>query len=205
MTTRTPTRTSPRRCSCCHAPYGQGCMRDRTCHCTVESCPRCSRCLAHCTCGREAASNKIRCTQLHKIVSCGIIEETESRSVKGGCVDQYVFNSRGGCRRTETPRRDGQTNVAHWKDAGPQIRRRVARRSNRTRRVEEATRKSVQETNSGKLIHCVVFSVTALASAIACNPLTPTSQLAATSCQFYDASPDSVKALVADREVYPHE
>lgn len=99
------------------------------------------------------------CTQLRLVASCGIIEETESRSVKGGCVDKYVVNSRGGCRRTQTPPGNSQADVAHRGHARKQVWGRMAHRPGRTRRVEEATQKSIQETGSGKLINEPVFSV----------------------------------------------
>lgn len=50
------TRTGPRRCSCCKAPYGTGCMRDRTCRCTWDTCPRCLKCTACCQCPTSPAA-----------------------------------------------------------------------------------------------------------------------------------------------------
>ena len=97
------------------------------------------------------------CTELHKVACCGMIPEMGGLPIKGGCVDQYVFNSRGGCRRTKTPRRDGQENVAQGNHAGPQVRHRMAHRPGRTRRVEKATQKSIQRTGSGKLNICAGF------------------------------------------------
>lgn len=120
------------------------------------------------------------CMQLHRVVFCGMILEMGCQPVKGGCVDKYVFNSRGGCRRTKTPRRDGQKNAAQGKYAGPQVRQRMAHRSSRTRRVEEATRKSIQKTGSGKLNDEPVFSV-----ALRTHPLIGTHQVKPVSQRYF--------------------
>lgn len=117
--TPTPTRTGPRRCWCCHAPYGQGCIRDRPCQCTRESCARCSRCLAHCTCGREAAGaqhtkNIADVNGLTDMTDYGIITEVGCLPTKGGCCDNdgRIFNSQGGVHRTESLYRNGQAYVS---------------------------------------------------------------------------------------------
>lgn len=48
-------RTGPRRCSCCGAPHGRGCIRGRACRCSWEVCPLCLKCTVCCQCKKQEA------------------------------------------------------------------------------------------------------------------------------------------------------
>lgn len=81
---------------------------------------------------------------------------------KGGHFDSYGLSySRGGCKRTQILNGYSQEDATQARDAWVQNRQGVARRQGCIRGVVKATRKSVQETGSGGLTPCVVFSVTA--------------------------------------------
>lgn len=116
---RTPTRTGPRRCPCCHAPSST--QRDRTCHCTVESCPRCSRCLAHCTCRREATGAQHRTVKNSDkhFTFVTIRDIIEGYPSKGGTYDRNgrVTDRRGGSAETENAPRPHQATATRWTDA----------------------------------------------------------------------------------------
>lgn len=83
---------------------------------------------------------------LQNVVKHGILKAVQEYCTKGGHFDCYGLSySRGGSNRTQTLRRDGQTNVAQQRNARLQSWQGLAHRQGRVRGVETSTQKSISE------------------------------------------------------------